>query len=222
MGSFILSTLTIVFHLHASTSLENQFVKMDLPSPWSCQEAGIKWICHDDSVKKFKPQLTLQIKDRNPEDSLATFFEKYKNYLKNTKTRIFKGKKHVSKIKIIKRSIINDIEWIDSLILNREALDHYTRYLITQKNNKLVSLSLTAHQSLYAHYIPTLLQASQSLEIKNNLGEDDSVGTMTIASTLPKHKQHSFFIWGIADFLIFCTLVLFVGYLMFKNRRKTS
>ncbi len=222
MGFFILSTFTIIFHLHASISLENQFVKMDVPNTWTCQEAGTKWICHDDSVKELKPQLTLQIKDGNPEENLATFFEKYRSYLEKTKTRIFKGKKHTSKVKIIKKSIINDIEWIDSLILNREAMDHYTRYLITQKNNKLVSLSLTAHQSLYAQYIPTLLQASQSLEIKNNLGEDDS-GTITIASTLSQqHKHHSFSIWGIADFLIFCTLVLLGGYLWFKNRQKTS
>ncbi len=222
MGPFILSTLAITLHLQASISLENQFIKMELPNSWTCQEIETRWICQDKNRTKFKPQITLEMKNKTQKDFLTNFFTEYRDYLEKTKIRIFNGKKYTSEIKNIKKSIINNIEWIDSLHLNREALEHYTRYLITQQNNQLISLSLSAHQSVYSEYVYIFLHAIQTLEIKGKLWENNpETESIIIASSLDDHK-HDDPLWGMVDFIIFVTLAFlgYIGYIRFKKRQK--
>ncbi len=121
----------------------NQFVEFELPNNWKCGLEGAEWICQStDETRKRDAIIVLAAKLKGDQDTL----EKYQEYLK--KPRVFAGpggKSVSSDSKYTANKTINGHLWVDSLHLQSEMPDFFTRYLATVEKDigVLVTYSVT-------------------------------------------------------------------------------
>jgi len=212
MCFIILNVLTALTLNAANTKVfENQILQMELPNTWECKTIETEWICQPaDNESKTEAQIILTTKEVNDEDSL----ENYKTYLEKTKTISHENKDHESEVKYVKVITVNDNEWMDGLHLGSEIPEYYTRYLATTYDDIAILASFSAHQKVYSDYLYVFSQAILSLQVKDELWEEElEEGSLTQASTAIDDR-HSFMVWGLADTFIFATLfLLFSSYL---------
>lgn len=142
---------------------QNSYVSFELPPRWECEVDKTEWICRSDNLSSQKEaMIVLTAKEVGPMDDLG----QYETYLKTPKPIADKaGKPLTSKVRQVKRTVINGLEWVDGMHLESEVPFYYTRYLATKKDRIAVLVTFSAHQRFYTKYSNDFFRAIMSLRI---------------------------------------------------------
>lgn len=141
----------------------NQFVEFELPPQWQCNLEGAEWVCQSlNEQKKRDAIIVLAAKLKGDQDSL----DQYLTYLKNSKVYTsIKGSTVKSDPKYAKNIQIGDHPWVDSLHLQSEIPEFYTRYLATVKNDIGVLVTYSINKTKYAEYQPIFEAMVNTLKV---------------------------------------------------------
>ncbi len=161
----IYALLTLVFlfsaNAHAKT-FANQFIEFQLPDKWECQLDGTEWVCQStDEQKKRDAIIVLAAKIKKPGmDDLPV----YKAHLeKPQQYQSLSGEAITSEPKYVKDLDISGHPWIDSLHLQSEIPDFYTRYLATVEADLGILVTFSVRKDKYDEYLPDIDNMTKSL-----------------------------------------------------------
>ena len=76
-----------------------------------------------------------------------------------------KGKPMNSKIVQVKRSKVNNHEWVDGFHESSEVANYFTRYMATIKDNLGILVTFSAHKKVYSKFSGDFTKAIQSLRV---------------------------------------------------------
>ena len=133
----------------------NQFIEFQLPDKWECQLDGTEWVCQStDEQKKRDAIVVLAAKIKKPGmDELAV----YKAHLeKPQQYTSLSGEAIISEPKYVKEVDISGKPWIDSLHLQSEIPDFYTRYLATLESDLGILVTFSMRKDKYEEYGPDI------------------------------------------------------------------
>lgn len=157
----------------------NQFIEFNLPDKWECQLDGTEWVCQStDEQKKRDAIIVLAAKVKKPGmDELPVYrahLEKPQQY------QSLSGEAITSEPKYTKDLDISGHAWIDSLHLQSEIPDFYTRYLATVEADLGILVTFSVRKDKYDEYGPDIDGMVKSLRAFRkdgpiNSGSDKSV-----------------------------------------------
>jgi hypothetical protein len=140
----------------------NQFIEFQLPDKWECQLDGTEWVCQStDEQKKRDAIIVLAAKIKKPGmDELAV----YKAHLeKPQQYQSLSGEAITSEPKYVKDLDISGHPWVDSLHLQSEIPDFYTRYLATVEADLGILVTFSVRKDKYEEYGPDIDNMVKSL-----------------------------------------------------------
>ncbi len=142
---------------------KSSYLSFELPSKWQCVLEGTEHVCSSTSqAGKKEAVIVLTAKERGPSDSLAA----YEQHLKTPRTiPNEKGQAISSKIVQVKRSNVNNHEWIDGFHESSEVANYFTRYMATIKDNLGILVTFSAHKKVYSKFSGDFAKAIQSLRV---------------------------------------------------------
>lgn len=153
---YALLTLALLFPaLAQAKTFANQFIEFQLPDKWECQLDGTEWVCQStDEQKKRDAIIVLAAKIKKPGmDDLAV----YKAHLeKPQQYSSLSGEAVTSEPKYVKDLEISGHPWIDSLHLQSEIPDFYTRYLATVEADLGILVTFSVRKDKYDEYGPDI------------------------------------------------------------------
>ncbi len=164
LGAFFLSVLAVPMFAQAEL-FKSSYLSFELPSKWQCTLEGTEHVCSSSTQPgKKEAVIVLTAKERGPSDSLAA----YEQHLKSPRTiPDDKGKPISSKIVQVKRSTINNHEWVDGFHESSEVANYFTRYMATIKDNLGILVTFSAHKKVYSKFSADFAKAIQSLRVLN-------------------------------------------------------
>lgn len=129
----------------------NQFIEFQLPEKWKCQLDGSEWVCQStDEQKKRDAIIVLAAKIKKVGmDELPV----YKTHLE--KKQVYQapnGQRVVSEPRYVKEVSINSKKWIDSLHLQSEIPDFFTRYLATVEADIGILVTFSVRKDKFTEY----------------------------------------------------------------------
>ena len=139
---------------HAKT-FANQFIEFNLPEKWECQLDGTEWVCQStDEQKKRDAIIVLAAKIKKAGmDELPV----YKAHLEKPQTyQSLSGDSITSEPRYVKELDISGKSWIDSLHLQSEIPDFYTRYLATVEQDLGILVTFSVRKDKYEEYAPDI------------------------------------------------------------------
>jgi hypothetical protein len=154
-------TLLLPVSSYAKT-FANQFIEFQLPDKWECQLDGTEWVCQStDEQKKRDAIIVLAAKIKKPGmDDLPV----YKAHLeKPQQYQSLSGEAITSEPKYVKDLDISGHPWIDSLHLQSEIPDFYTRYLATVEADLGILVTFSVRKDKYDEYGPDIDSMVKSL-----------------------------------------------------------
>ncbi len=140
----------------------NQFIEFQLPDKWECQLDGTEWVCQStDEQKKRDAIIVLAAKIKKPGmDEIPV----YKSHLeKPQQYQSLSGEAITSEPKYVKDLDISGHPWIDSLHLQSEIPDFYTRYLATVEADLGILVTFSVRKDKYDEYGPDIDSMVKSL-----------------------------------------------------------
>ena len=153
---YALSSLALLFvNISYGASFSNQFIEFSLPDKWQCQLDGTEWVCQStDEQKKRDAIIVLAAKIKKPGmDDLPV----YKAHLeKPQQYQSLSGEAVTSEPKYVKDMDISGHPWIDSLHLQSEIPDFYTRYLATVEADLGILVTFSVRKDKYDEYGPDI------------------------------------------------------------------
>ena len=153
----------------------NQFIEFQLPERWKCQLDGSEWVCQStDEEKKRDAIIVLAAKIRKPGmDELDV----YRKHLENKQQyQAPNGQKVISEPRYVKDIQVNGKTWIDSLHLQSEIPDFFTRYLATVEADLGVLITFSVRKDKYTEYAPDIDAMVKSLRVFRKPGAINSAG----------------------------------------------
>jgi hypothetical protein len=232
--------LNILFIVFASLSaqaklFQNSYVSFELPPRWECQVEKTEWVCRSDNLSSQKEaMIVLTAKEVGPMDDLG----QYETYLKTPKNISDPtGKPLSSKVRQVKKTTINGLEWVDGMHLDSEVPFYYTRYLAAKKDRIAVLVTFSAHQRFFTKYSNDFFNAVNSLRITASpqllagsagLGGGAGGGTLGMAQGVPSDIEDSNFpaepegSAGKEGLLALAVLLLVAGAYFFLKKKKKS
>lgn len=160
---------SFLFIEHASAlKFSNQFIEFELPSNWNCALEGAEWVCQSTNEQKKRDAIVvLAAKLKGDQDSL----EQYQTYLSKARSYTAPNAKATSsKPKYSKLIEINGQPWVDSLHLESELPNFYTRYLATVKQDIGVLVTYSIYQTKYQEYLGQFDSMVKSLKVFRRAG----------------------------------------------------
>jgi hypothetical protein len=160
----------------------NQFIEFQLPDKWECQLDGTEWVCQStDEQKKRDAIVVLAAKIKKPGmDELAV----YKAHLeKPQQYQSLSGEAITSEPKYVKEVDISGKPWIDSLHLQSEIPDFYTRYLATVESDLGILVTFSVRKDKYEEYGPDIDGMVKSMRAFRKPGSIDGSGSVPEAVT---------------------------------------
>ncbi|RYZ93850.1 MAG: hypothetical protein EOP11_27220, partial [Proteobacteria bacterium] len=131
----------------------NQFIEFQLPEKWDCQLDGTEWVCQStDEQKKRDAIIVLAAKIKKAGmDELPV----YKAHLEKPQTyKSLSGEDITSEPRYVKELDVSGKPWIDSLHLQSEIPDFYTRYLATVEQDLGILVTFSVRKDKYEEYAP--------------------------------------------------------------------
>jgi hypothetical protein len=157
--TLLVSLATLAFALaplrSEAKTFANQFIEFQLPDKWECQLDGTEWVCQStDEQKKRDAIIVLAAKIKKPGmDDLPV----YKAHLeKPQQYQSLSGEAITSEPKYVKDLDISGHPWIDSLHLQSEIPDFYTRYLATVEADLGILVTFSVRKDKYDEYGPDI------------------------------------------------------------------
>lgn len=143
-------------------TFSNQFIEFQLPEKWECQLDGTEWVCQStDEQKKRDAIIVLAAKIKKAGmDELP----EYKKHLeKPAQYTSLSGETVTSEPRYVKELDISGKTWIDSLHLQSEIPDFYTRYLATVESDLGILVTFSVRKDKYDEYAPDIENMVKSL-----------------------------------------------------------
>ena len=177
----IYALLSVLFLLPLSVFAKpfaNQFIEFQLPDKWECQLDGTEWVCQStDEQKKRDAIIVLAAKIKKPGmDEMPV----YKAHLEKPQTyQSLSGENITSEPKYVKETDISGHAWIDSLHLQSEIPDFYTRYLATVEADLGILVTFSVRKDKYEEYGPdidNMIKSLRAFRKPGNLNEGGSAG----------------------------------------------
>ena len=169
---YALLTLALLFSANAyAKTFANQFIEFQLPDKWECQLDGTEWVCQStDEQKKRDAIIVLAAKIKKPGmDDLPV----YKAHLeKPQQYQSLSGEAITSEPKYVKDLDISGHPWIDSLHLQSEIPDFYTRYLATVEADLGILVTFSVRKDKYDEYLPDIDAMVKSMRAFRKPGAD--------------------------------------------------
>ncbi|WP_413293069.1 LPXTG cell wall anchor domain-containing protein [Bdellovibrio sp. HCB185ZH] len=158
-----LAIILLSFSANAKV-FRNAYISFELPDTWKCNLEQTEWVCRSEQTKESKEAIIiLTAKEVGPTDS----YPLYQAHLDSPISVTFKGGGGtVSKVVYkSKQENINDQMWVDSLHMNSEVPNYFTRYVATIKNKIAILVTFSAHKQYYTKYSQDFFKAIQSLRV---------------------------------------------------------
>jgi LPXTG-motif cell wall-anchored protein len=140
----------------------NNFIEFQLPEKWECKLDGSEWVCQSvDEQKKRDAIIVLAAKiKKEGMDELPI----YREHLE--KKQVYpapNGQKVVSEPRYVKELQISNKVWIDSLHLQSEIPDFFTRYLATIEADLGILVTFSVRKDKYTEYAKDIEEMVKSL-----------------------------------------------------------
>jgi LPXTG-motif cell wall-anchored protein len=167
---YALLALAFLLPLHGyAKTFANQFIEFQLPDKWECQLDGTEWVCQStDEQKKRDAIIVLAAKIKKAGmDELSV----YKAHLEKPQTyQSLSGESVTSEPRYVKQIDISGKPWIDSLHLQSEIPDFYTRYLATVESDLGILVTFSVRKDKYEEYAPQIEAMVKSLKAFRKAG----------------------------------------------------
>lgn len=181
---YVLLALAFLFPtLSHAKIFANQFIEFQLPEKWDCQLDGTEWVCQStDEQKKRDAIIVLAAKIKKAGmDELPV----YKSHLEKPQTyKSLSGEDITSEPRYVKELDISGKPWIDSLHLQSEIPDFYTRYLATVEQDLGILVTFSVRKDKYEEYAPDIENMVKSMRAFRKQG--DINGGVGSASAIPE------------------------------------
>lgn len=145
-------------------TFKNAYISFEMLDSWKCKLEQTEFVCRSEDPQEAKEAVIIfTAKEKGPTDSFPIYFEHLnKPITAPSKT----GGALISTITIPPREVlINDQKWLDSLHVNSEIQNYYTRYLPTIKDQIAVLITFTAHNSKYQKHATHFAETVKSLRV---------------------------------------------------------
>lgn len=145
-------------------TFKNAYISFEMLDSWKCKLEQTEFVCRSEDPQEAKEAVIIfTAKEKGPTDSFPIYFE----HLNKPITAPAKnGATLTSTITIAPREVlINDQKWLDSLHVNSEVQNYYTRYLPTIKDQIAVLITFTAHNSKYQKHATHFAETVKSLRV---------------------------------------------------------
>lgn len=170
----LLFALAFLLPTHGfAKTFANQFIEFQLPDKWDCQLDGTEWVCQStDEQKKRDAIIVLAAKIKKAGmDELPI----YKAHLEKPQTyQSLSGESITSESRYTKEIDISGKPWIDSLHLQSEIPDFYTRYLATVEADLGILVTFSVRKDKYEEYAPDIENMVKSLRAFRKEGDVNS------------------------------------------------
>jgi hypothetical protein len=168
---YLLLALAFLFPtLSHAKIFANQFIEFQLPEKWDCQLDGTEWVCQStDEQKKRDAIIVLAAKIKKAGmDELPV----YKTHLEKPQTyKSLSGEDITSEPRYVKELDISGKPWIDSLHLQSEIPDFYTRYLATVEQDLGILVTFSVRKDKYEEYAPDIENMVKSMRAFRKQGD---------------------------------------------------
>jgi len=168
---YLLFALALLFPaLGHAKIFANQFIEFQLPEKWDCQLDGTEWVCQStDEQKKRDAIIVLAAKIKKAGmDELPV----YKSHLEKPQTyKSLSGEDITSEPRYVKELDISGKPWIDSLHLQSEIPDFYTRYLATVEQDLGILVTFSVRKDKYEEYAPDIENMVKSMRAFRKQGD---------------------------------------------------
>jgi hypothetical protein len=168
---YALLAVALLFPVHGfAKTFANQFIEFQLPDKWDCQLDGTEWVCQSsDEQKKRDAIIVLAAKIKKAGmDELPV----YKAHLEKPQTyQSLSGESVTSEPRYVKELDITGKPWIDSLHLQSEIPDFYTRYLATVEADLGILVTFSVRKDKYEEYAPDIENMVKSLRAFRKQGD---------------------------------------------------
>ena len=165
--SFFLSCLILFSQNTAQArTFKNAYISFEMQDSWKCKLEQTEFVCRSEDPQESKEAVIIfTAKEKGPTDSFPIYFE----HLNKPITAPAKtGALLTSTVTIAPREVlINDQKWLDSLHVNSEIQNYYTRYLPTIKDQIAVLITFTAHNSKYQKHAAHFAETVKSLRVNS-------------------------------------------------------
>ena len=158
-----------------AATFANQFIEFQLPEKWACQLDGTEWVCQStDEQKKRDAIIVLAAKIKKAGmDELPV----YKAHLEKKQTYVsLSGESIESEPRYVKELDISGKKWVDSLHLQSEIPDFYTRYLATVEADLGILVTFSVRKDKYDEYAPDIESMVKSLRAFRKPGSPNDTG----------------------------------------------
>lgn len=145
-------------------TFKNAYISFEMLDSWKCKLEQTEFVCRSEDPQEAKEAVIIfTAKEKGPTDSFPIYFE----HLNKPITAPAKnGASLTSTITMAPREVlINDQKWLDSLHVNSEVQNYYTRYLPTIKDQIAVLITFTAHNSKYQKHATHFAETVKSLRV---------------------------------------------------------
>lgn len=218
-------------------TFSNSYISFELPPSWNCILEQTEWVCRSTDSKESKEAIIiLTAKEAGPLDK----FELYQAHLESPIAATSKtGESFQSQVKIKPSKIqIQGHIWLDSLHMNSEIQDYFTRYIVTTKEKIAVLVTFSSHKNFYAKYSQEFNRIIQSINIKSTKnilkdisassgfngslgsGSDPGILMPSMGSGIPNPKKKQSPILILLGVLLLILIIYFLSKKKPKKRRK--
>lgn len=164
----LLGVLNLIPTSAFALKFTNQFIEFELPLQWNCALEGAEWVCQNTTEQKKRDAIiVLAAKLKGDQDTL----DQYQEFL--NKPRNFtapNNKPTVSKPKYAKVIQVNGQPWVDSIHLESELPNFYTRYLATVIKDIAVLVTYSIYQTKYQDYLNEFDNMIKSMKVFRRAG----------------------------------------------------
>ena len=145
-------------------TFKNAYISFEMLDTWKCKLEQTEFVCRSEDLQESKEAvIILTAKEKGPTDSFPIYADHLsKPIAAPSKT----GGTMTSTVTMAPREVlINDQKWIDSLHVNSEVQNYYTRYLATIKDQIAILVTLSAHNSKYQKHSGHFAETVKSLRV---------------------------------------------------------
>jgi len=145
-------------------TFKNAYISFEMLDSWKCKLEQTEFVCRSEEPNESKEAVIIfTAKEKGPTDSFPIYFE---HLNKQISAPAKTGTPLISTVTIPPREVlINDQKWLDSLHINSEVQNYYTRYLATIKDQISVLITFTAHNSKYQKHAAHFAETVKSLRV---------------------------------------------------------
>jgi len=145
-------------------TFKNAYISFEMLDTWRCKLEQTEFVCRAEDPQEAKEAvIILTAKEKGPTDSFPIYTD---HLIKPITAPSRGGGTMTSTVTIAPREVmINDQKWIDSLHINSEVQNYYTRYLATIKDQIAILVTFTAHNSKYQKHSGHFADTVKSLRV---------------------------------------------------------